>query len=169
MRRHPVFLSPLIIAITVWLSLGLPRVGINAQPGALSPSPAPAVVRLPGNRFAAGRILVRYRPGTPAVPARRVESTIGAVRIAAIQGLGVQVLEVPNGAIGAALKQLRRSRSVEFAERDGIAAATDTIPNDPMWSSEWAEVTARAPAAWDVTTGSSAVEVAVLDTGVDFN
>src|SRR5262249_9769887 len=53
------------------------------------------------------------------------------------------------------------------------------IPNDPNFSSMWGlnntgqtggtpDADIDAPEAWDVTTGSSRVVVAVLDTGVDY-
>lgn len=42
-------------------------------------------------------------------------------------------------------------------------------PNDPLFSSQWYLQKIQAPAAWDTTTGSSDVIVAVLDTGFDLN
>lgn len=40
-------------------------------------------------------------------------------------------------------------------------------PNDPQYDEQWYLNTIHAPAAWDSTTGSSGVIVAVLDTGLD--
>jgi subtilisin family serine protease len=48
-----------------------------------------------------------------------------------------------------------------------VVRAPALVPNDPQYSAQWAHTVANAPAAWDRTTGSSAVRVAVLDTGVD--
>ena len=42
-------------------------------------------------------------------------------------------------------------------------------PNDPMFGDQWYLNTISAPSAWDVTTGSSDVIVAVLDTGLDLD
>jgi subtilisin family serine protease len=42
-------------------------------------------------------------------------------------------------------------------------------PNDPMFADQWYLQTIAAPSAWDVTTGSSSVIVAVLDTGLDLD
>jgi hypothetical protein len=39
-------------------------------------------------------------------------------------------------------------------------------PNDPFWGQQWGPVRVRAPHAWEETTGSTDVVVAVLDTGV---
>lgn len=40
-------------------------------------------------------------------------------------------------------------------------------PNDPKYNEQWYLNVIHAPAAWDITTGSSDVIVAVLDTGLD--
>jgi hypothetical protein len=40
-------------------------------------------------------------------------------------------------------------------------------PNDPYWGLQWGPDKIDAPAAWNVTTGSASVVVAVLDSGVD--
>jgi subtilisin family serine protease len=42
-------------------------------------------------------------------------------------------------------------------------------PNDPKYDEQWYLETVSAPAAWDITTGSSEVVVAVLDSGMDLN
>lgn len=45
--------------------------------------------------------------------------------------------------------------------------AADVVPNDPMFPQQWGLAKVRAPAAWNITTGSESVIVAVLDSGVD--
>ncbi len=45
--------------------------------------------------------------------------------------------------------------------------AVAQTPNDPKYNEQWYLDAIHAPAAWDVTTGSSDVIVAVLDTGLD--
>lgn len=42
-------------------------------------------------------------------------------------------------------------------------------PNDPKYDEQWYLETVSAPAAWDTTTGSAQVVVAVLDSGMDLN
>lgn len=42
-------------------------------------------------------------------------------------------------------------------------------PNDPQYAEQWYLDAISAPEAWDVSTGSSSVIVAVLDTGIDLN
>jgi serine protease len=61
---------------------------------------------------------------------------------------------------------------VEYAEPDRIRRAY-AIPNDPGYSSQWHYSDAvggiDAPAAWDLTTGSPNLTVAVIDTGLLYN
>ena len=45
---------------------------------------------------------------------------------------------------------------------------TTRSPNDTQYSSLWGMPIISAPAAWDITTGSSNVVVAVIDTGIDY-
>jgi serine protease len=57
---------------------------------------------------------------------------------------------------------------VEYAEPDYIKRAT-FVPNDPSYPAQWHYYEAEginAPAAWDITTGSAAIKVGVIDTGI---
>jgi subtilisin family serine protease len=55
--------------------------------------------------------------------------------------------------------------AVAYAEPNWIYR-TDAVPNDPRYSQDYGLPKIQAPQAWDVTTGSAAVTVAVVDTGV---
>ncbi len=48
----------------------------------------------------------------------------------------------------------------------GRGAGAATTPNDPQFPSQWALTKVRAPEAWDLTKGNTAVKVAVVSTGV---
>lgn len=80
-----------------------------------------------------------------------------------------------------AIERLQHDPRVRIAEPDYVVR-TLRIPNDPQFSELWglhntgsffgyskngADI--DAPDAWDLTTGSSTVVVAVIDTGVDYN
>ena len=57
---------------------------------------------------------------------------------------------------------------VEYAEPDRIVHPAFT-PNDPYYSSQWHyydTYSIHVPGAWDITTGSSNIVVAVIDTGI---
>ncbi|MCH8049150.1 S8 family serine peptidase [Patescibacteria group bacterium] len=48
-------------------------------------------------------------------------------------------------------------------------ALAEIIPNDPLFDEQWYLEQIKAPDAWEVTTGSKEVIVAVLDSGVDLD
>lgn len=54
---------------------------------------------------------------------------------------------------------------VRYAEHDGVVGLLLT-PNDPLYPQQWGYPAIRAPQAWDITLGSHAAKVAVLDTGI---
>ena len=61
---------------------------------------------------------------------------------------------------------------IEYAEPDAIMVPMLT-PNDPQYPNQWHYLAPgaghygiNAPAAWDITTGSSSIVVAVIDTGI---
>lgn len=65
-----------------------------------------------------------------------------------------------------ALEQLAREDSVEYAEPDFVGSGGG-VPSDPNYRSQWHHTRIQSPAAWDISTGSSDILVAVLDTGIN--
>ena len=74
---------------------------------------------------------------------------------------------------------LSNDTSIEYIEVSGVYYAVNT-PNDPSFTQQWAlnntgqtggtpDADIDAPEAWDTTTGSSDIVLAVVDTGVDSN
>lgn len=57
---------------------------------------------------------------------------------------------------------------IEYAEKNLIFHACKT-PNDPRRAEQYALNKISAYQAWDITTGSENIVVAVIDTGIDFN
>ncbi len=72
------------------------------------------------------------------------------------------------------LESLSKNPNVEYAEPDYVVSIDSTTPNDPNFGNLWgmhndADTDIDAPEAWDLSTGSSSIVVAVIDTGVDYN
>jgi thermitase len=44
---------------------------------------------------------------------------------------------------------------------------TTRVPDDPLYSAQWALTKISAPYAWDIQTGNSEIVIGILDTGVD--
>ena len=115
------------------------------------------------------------RAGLLATPARaRIEQKIGTTiaRQRPLSG-GAQLLELDAAlsrwAARAAVEKLAQDPDVLHVEIDRRAKPA-AMPSDPMIAQQWNLVDAiggiNAPAAWDVTTGSAAVPIAIIDTGM---
>ncbi len=63
------------------------------------------------------------------------------------------------------VKQINRTAGAAVAEVNLLRQAT-AIPNDSFYNRQWHYENINLPTAWDTTTGSSNVIVAVVDTGV---
>jgi serine protease len=71
-------------------------------------------------------------------------------------------------AVEAIARKLAALPDVEYAEPDYIMRHM-LVPNDPSYAAQWhyhGPQGINAPAAWDITTGSATVRVAVIDTGI---
>ena len=68
-----------------------------------------------------------------------------------------------------AVESLSKVDGVEYAEPNRYRETYDTIPNDPSFPNQWGLTKINCPAAWDRTTGSANVVVAVIDTGIDLD
>jgi subtilisin family serine protease len=133
-------------------------------------------------RVVPGEYLVKFRiPTDAAYAAARIRAA--SLRLHAsfrsVPGLHLVKAE-PGASTGAARAALAADPSVEYVEPNYVVHA-DAVPDDPMFPRQWAlhntgqtggSSTANpdigAVAAWDITTGSSDVVVAVIDTGIDY-
>jgi serine protease len=75
---------------------------------------------------------------------------------------------MPSSAVEGIARKLAALPDVEYAEPDYVKRPT-LVPNDPSYGAQWhyfGPQGINAPAAWDITTGSATVRVAVIDTGI---
>ncbi len=134
--------------------------------------------------FPTPHILVQFADGRD-VAATRAELVAEGVDVAAVEPFGglVGAFRVEtvyrNGVdVLLAAERLAQREDVLFAEPDMIATGRfHLIPNDPQFGNLWglhntaqfggtADMDMDAPEAWDITLGSSAVRVLILDGGV---
>jgi len=74
----------------------------------------------------------------------------------------------PNADVEAAVSRLKGSPRVELAHPSYLYYLHKT-PDDPQYSQQYGLPKIDAPSAWDITTGSSNVKIAILDSGVDID
>jgi len=114
------------------------------------------------------QLVVRARAGLHPALRHQLLEQHGTQEIADIEALEAFVVRVPHARVNAVVKSLRQSGYFKSVERDAIATIAE-IPNDPQFASEWGLLKINAPAAWNTTTGSAAVTVAIVDSGIDPN
>ena len=104
--------------------------------------------------------VVRLHPPAPITSIAMTEATTLAstFRIAFDRSTSVET----------AAQQLSSVAGVQYAEPNRYRE-TYVIPNDPGFASQWGLNKINAPAAWDRTTGSPNIVVAVIDTGIDLD
>ena len=128
-------------------------------------------------------VLVRTRPGTPLAQLRETLATLGAQVRRQIPGSDLFLVALKQPGLEAydqLLAGLKREQDLlTYAEPDYVVHHFG-LPNDPLFAQQWhlhntgqsggqVDADIDAPEAWDVTTGSSSITVAVLDSGMDLN
>lgn len=82
---------------------------------------------------------------------------------------GIYRLDLAKGSdVLAAVAALSANAAVEWAEPDYLAHPIAT-PDDPLFSLQWGLSQIEASAAWDISTGSAALPIALIDSGLDFD
>lgn len=174
----------------VGASLGLCASAVAADGPSLpahAPGPAPAglVETAPDAVFAPGQVLVRFRDGVD--QAGRIGALDGArVRFRkALPLRGAQLVSVPaGGTVAATVRALSRDPRVAYAQPNYIRRLA-SVPADNWFPQQWAlrntgqsagglpagavGADVHATGAWDVTTGSPSLTIAVVDTGINFS
>lgn len=132
-----------------------------------------------GEEYVAGEVIVKFKSGILPETSHGVHVLLGT---AAVEPLGaVRGLELARLASGkdvaATVRAYEAMPEVEYAQPNYISRVA-AVPNDSMFPMQWglhntgqtggtADADIDAPEAWDVTTGSSDVVIAVVDTGID--
>jgi thermitase len=144
---------------SVIMILGARGTGFTQEPTAV-PSPQPAPDYVPGE------ILVKFKGGVNTLAAQGVLSgqTLGTLAVSPYDAL--MRVQVKPGDESRVIADLLASGQVEIASVNHIIPAA-LIPDDPGYGSQWAPTMIQAPNAWNITTGSNQVTVAIVDSGLD--
>ena len=177
---------PLVASAVLCLCVCGPSLASEFNPALTEPAA--------GAEYSSGRVIVKFRGTVATAPAAEkvTAQNIATQKVAALSarsgitfkqarrlGPALQVLEIAAPAtianVDAHLAILRADPDVEFAEAD-LRRFPHAVPNDPLFAGQWyLQNSALTPSAvdavnaWDLTTGSSGVIVADLDTGVRYD
>lgn len=119
--------------------------------------------------FVPGHVIVRWRSVDAARGHLQTLGSSDGGRIARALAEDRHLVETAptRAATEALLASLRADPDVLWAEPDYIRhrSGDPVTPSDPLFPKQWALPLVRAPQAWSRTTGSTAVTVAIIDTG----
>jgi thermitase len=113
------------------------------------------------------QVLVRLAQSTGTAPLKNCLVGHDYQIVESIGNLDVYLLEIPAGEVDQTLGLLAPCQGVSYAEPNYYVSIADTIPNDPGYVNQYGLVAIRAPQGWDLSEGSSAVTIGIVDTGVD--
>ena len=132
-------------------------------------------------KYAPDRILVRFKDKTVQSVMASVHSSLRAKVVKRFNLVkNLQLVKLPRGvSVEEAIQRYCSHPSVLYAEPVYYVRILQTYPNDPYFEYQWGlhntgdlggteDADIDAPEAWDITTGSDEVVVAVIDTGVDY-
>jgi subtilisin family serine protease len=140
--------------------------------------------QIPDSPYVDGELLIRFTPqaSKSALTKAAVHNKIGGVVQKEYKEIsGLQFIKLPqNMSVTEAVNKYKNNPNILYAEPNYIIHHSKTIPNDQHFSLLWGLLNTgqsggtpgadiNATEAWDYTTGSPNVIVAVLDTGVDHN
>ena len=133
----------------------------------LPPSATPVTPVHVKGRYVPDEILIQFKQRAKTEGINGCLRAIGATINSQIEQLSVYVIKIPKDSVGMSLAGLSRCPEVRRAEPNYLAQAADIIPSDPGWGQQYGLANIRAPEGWDLSTGSAAVTIAIIDTGVD--
>jgi subtilisin family serine protease len=134
--------------------------------------------------FVPGEVIVRFKPGLALNNQRTILGAEAATLDERLRLRGAAVVKLaPGQAVSTAVAAFEQQPEVLYAQPNYVYHA-DQTPSDPIFNILWglqntgqavesmsgtADADIDAPEAWDLTTGSDAVKVAVVDTGVEYD
>jgi len=120
----------------------------------------------------ADHFLVKLKSGIPVEKLEELNRQYGTTTLKAMGFANKYIVQLPEPTLDDVIRVSRLFEAEkEWVERVHFNAvqAPSAVPNDTDWASQWGKQRINCPDAWDLTTGSSNIIVAVIDTGVDLD
>ena len=155
---------------------------LQAQASAPVPTVRPAIVAV-ADETPTDRVIIKYKASADLSGSKAPAHADRMGTLSAAAGVQLEYLremsgdahvlslpdKLPLSEVRAIAARLTQLSDVEYAQPDYVLQPMGTTPNDPMYSQQWHYYDTwgiNAPAAWDITTGSTSIVVAVIDTGI---
>ncbi len=116
-----------------------------------------------------GEVLIKVDIATSLDELSAYLNAIDANIVSEITELGIIHIRASGFSVEELIVEIDSLPGVVYVEPNYRTRLLETIPNDPGWSNQYGMDNIRAPGGWELATGSVAVTIAVLDTGVDLS
>jgi len=127
--------------------------------------------------FASDQLIIKLQPeakvqnntlSTHVISLDQALASVNAIALVPLAGLPeTYILKMQSDAnILDAVETLNREPAVDYAEPDYLAHFA-SVPDDPRYSEQWGLSKIAVEGAWDQTSGSPNVVIAVIDSGID--
>ena len=130
--------------------------------------------------YVPGEVIVKFKSDTTAYKINTLHKRIGSLNKKEFKGVRIHQMRLPDGvSVEEAVEYYKSDPDVEYAEPNYIVRI-DSVTNDTYFNNLWGlhntgqtggstDADIDAPEAWDLTTGSTDVVIAVVDTGVAYD
>ncbi|MFC1916131.1 S8 family serine peptidase [Chloroflexota bacterium] len=118
--------------------------------------------------LAPAEILVKFKPNIGPSDMAEIHHQCGGHVKETIPALGVQVILIPRGRVLEKVRAYSAKHAVSYAEPNYLCQVIGS-PDDNYFNNQWGMNKVESPQAWDITKGSSDINIAILDTGVDMD
>jgi uncharacterized repeat protein (TIGR02543 family) len=134
------------------------------------------------NKYVSNHVLVRFRPTAKGTNRAAAHAAVRGKTLRLLKGVeDLELVEIPSDVtVREAVVKYRKNANVLYAEPDYYIYPHEVIPNDPNFDLLWglrnlgaengipgADI--KATQAWSSTTGSSTIEIGVVDTGINID
>ncbi len=130
-------------------------------------------------KYKEDELLVKFKAGISENSKKNLHKKYGSEKIKGFPSLRIEHVKLKKGmSVDEAVKLYKADSGVEYAEPNYLFTAQN-VPGDPRFNELWglyntgqtggtSGADIKAPGAWNLSTGSSSVVVAVIDTGIDY-
>ncbi|MGM0846658.1 MAG: S8 family peptidase [Bacillota bacterium] len=159
----------LAASLALFPSFGGSAFAKDSNPLENAPKNSAVKVNLEKGSYAKGEVIVKFKDSVSKSKEGSELKKLGASEVtdSDVVKSDYKVLKVGN--VEAVVKALSKNPNVEYAEPNYNFASTWT-PNDTYYQGyQYGPQNTDTDLAWNVTRGSSSQEIAILDSGVDYN
>ncbi len=148
---------------------GEPQLAAKSQPFEdMQAADEPEIItEADGTQYVSDEVIVKFKGSASDSAIMSMLDAQDSEVVSTLEAYDLTVADVPESeTVNSFIDTMEAQPNVEYAQPNYVYTQSKTF-NDPGIPYQWYLDKIGVPSAWDITTGSSAVRVAVLDSGID--